>query len=54
MFKRTVVGKSFYGNPAWEQKFVYNTFEKINAEFKTDPENTRVMLVVPYLLGASW
>lgn len=47
-------GRDFYGNPVYEEQFIYRTLDKVLTDFSKDPENTRFMLLVPDWPTSSW
>mmetsp|Transcript_25531 Transcript_25531/g.30985 ORF Transcript_25531/g.30985 Transcript_25531/m.30985 type:complete len:1362 (+) Transcript_25531:1568-5653(+) len=47
-------GKSFYGNPVYENDFIYQTLSKALNDFDLDPDNTKFFFVLPYWPEASW
>ncbi|KAK3290020.1 hypothetical protein CYMTET_2561 [Cymbomonas tetramitiformis] len=54
VFLHCLTGRSFWGNPPYDDMFIERLLTKILMDFPKDPVNTKFMLVVPYKPNAAW
>ncbi|KAK3267467.1 hypothetical protein CYMTET_23980 [Cymbomonas tetramitiformis] len=54
VFLHCLTGRSFWGNPPYDDIFIEKLLTKILMDFPKDPVNTKFMLVVPYKPNATW
>ncbi|KAK3237114.1 hypothetical protein CYMTET_52780 [Cymbomonas tetramitiformis] len=54
VFSHCLTGKSFYGNPPYEDSFIEKLLAKVLMDFSKVPTGTRFLLVVPYKPNAWW
>ncbi|KAK3276045.1 hypothetical protein CYMTET_15860 [Cymbomonas tetramitiformis] len=54
VFLHCLTGRSFWGNPPYDDIFIEKLLTKILMHFPKDPVNTKFMLVVPYKPNAMW
>ena len=53
-FDMTWIGKCFYGNPVFDNDFIYRTLSKALHDLRLSPDNTKFFLLVPYWTDAYW
>ncbi|KAK3272840.1 hypothetical protein CYMTET_18872 [Cymbomonas tetramitiformis] len=54
VFLHCLTGRSFWGNPPYDDMFIEKLLTKILMDFPKDPVNTKFMLVLPYKPNAAW
>lgn len=53
-FPHEWVGRDFYGNPVFEEQFIYRTLDKALTDFSKSPTDTRFLFLVPDWPTSSW
>lgn len=53
-FSHLLAGKNFIANPVYRNEFIHGFFTKFWRDCRTDPENTRLLVVLPEIPGATW
>jgi len=53
-FGHTFAGRNFIANPVYENDFIHRFFDKFWADAALDPANTKLIVILPDILGATW
>ncbi|KAK3259563.1 hypothetical protein CYMTET_31444 [Cymbomonas tetramitiformis] len=54
VFLHCLTGRSFWGNPLYDDAFIERLLTKVLMDFPKDPVNTKFLLVLPYKPNAAW
>ncbi|KAK3245760.1 hypothetical protein CYMTET_44694 [Cymbomonas tetramitiformis] len=54
VFLHCLTGRSFWGNPPYDDIFIERLLTKVLMDFPKDPVNTKFLLVLPYKPNAAW
>ncbi|KAK3240544.1 hypothetical protein CYMTET_49624 [Cymbomonas tetramitiformis] len=54
VFLHCLTGRSFWGNPPYDDAFIERLLTKVLMDFPKDPVNTKFLLVLPYKPNAAW
>ncbi|KAK3239932.1 hypothetical protein CYMTET_50173 [Cymbomonas tetramitiformis] len=54
VFLHCLTGRSFWGNPPYDDIFIERLLTKVLMHFPKDPVNTKFLLVLPYKRSAAW
>ncbi|KAK3279430.1 hypothetical protein CYMTET_12685 [Cymbomonas tetramitiformis] len=54
VFLHCLTGRSFWGNPPYDDAFIERLLTKLLMDFPKDPVNTKFLLVLPYKPNAAW
>ncbi|KAK3262576.1 hypothetical protein CYMTET_28574 [Cymbomonas tetramitiformis] len=54
VFLHCLTGRSFWGNPPYDDIFIERLLTKVLMDFPKDPVNTQFLLVLPYKPNAAW
>ena len=53
-FNHDWAGRDNYGNPVFEESFLYRTFDKALTDFAKSPKDTRFVFIVPKWPSSTW
>ncbi|KAK3280891.1 hypothetical protein CYMTET_11293 [Cymbomonas tetramitiformis] len=54
VFLHCLTGRSFWGNPPYDDAFIERLLTKVLMDFPKDPVNTKFLRVLPYKPNAAW